>query len=451
MHVERTGKDPAAAEPKIRVLGLYWVPSFWSLGRHMGASSFFLAVQAYARFGHEIDVSAPRGKGQPALEVDEGVRIHRYRGAIDFESNPRRPVPIRVTSRFIRYFYYLIIGTWNGVRLGRKVRPDLVVGYHYHCAPAAYLVGRVLGIPNLTRLFGTQLNRILDNPLKRITAFMQIVALRTPASYVIMHDDGSEGDVIARRLGVPPERLRFWRDGTDYALYRPDADPTPVRRALGIPEDHTILFCVGRFEEDKRMGRLVEILPAVLREEPRVTLLLVGDGSERPEVEARARTLGVADHLRITGAVPREELHKYFNLGDIFVGVSDRTNANLPPIEAMSCGKPVVALDTGGTRHLIGDGVHGVLVDRARWTEALPRALVDLLRDPARRRRLGAAAREKILREIPTLEERQRMEVEMALRAVAEFRTARKAKGARGRRTGDQPRETGPRRESPAS
>ncbi len=426
-------EDRATASSKIRVLGLYWVPSFWSLGPRMGASSFFLALQAYAHFGHEIHVSAPRGKGQPAFEVDDGVLVYRYRGAINFESNSRRSAPIRISSRFFRYFYYLIIGTWNGIRLGRKIRPDLVVGYHYHGAPAAYLVGRVLGIPNLTRLFGTQLNRILDNPLKMITAFMQILALRTPASYIIMHDDGSEGDVVARRLGVPPERLRFWRDGTDYSLYRPHTDLSAVRRELGIAGDHTVLFCVGRLEEDKRMGRLVEILPAVLREESRVTLLLVGDGSDRPDIEARARDLGIADHLRITGAVHRDELYKYFNLGDIFVGVSDRTNANLPPIEAMSCAKIVVALNTGGTRHLIDDGVNGILVDPSRWMEVLPRKLIDLLRDPTGRRRLGENAREKILREIPTLEERQRMEVEMGLRAVEEYGARHSFKMARHR------------------
>lgn len=424
---------PAADEPKIRVLGLYWVSSFWSLGRNMGASSFFLALQAYAHCGHEIHVSAPRGHGQPAFEIDDGVQVHRFRGAINFESDPNRPLPIRLTSRFVRYFYYLLIGTFNGIRLGRKVRPDLVIGYHYHGAPAAYLVGRVLRIPNLTRLFGTQLNRVLDHPLKRITAFMQILALRVPSSYLIMHDDGSEGDVVARRLGVPPERLKFWRDGTDFSISRPDMDLAPIRAELAIPSDHTILFCVGRFEEDKRMGRLIEILPAVLREEPRVTLLLVGDGSDRPGVEARARELGVAGNLRITGAVVRTELYKYFNLGDIFVGVSDRTNANLPPIEAMSCGKAVVALNSGGTRDLIEDGVNGILVDRYRWMEELPRALIDLLRDPARRRRLGETARERVVREIPTLEERQRMEVEMGVRAVREFRAARAAKEARRR------------------
>ena len=69
-----------------------------------------------------------------------------------------------------------------------------------------------------------------------------------------------------------------------------------------------------------------------------------------------------------------------------------------------------------------------LLVDRSRWVEDLPRALIDLLRDPARRRRLGKTAREKIVCEIPTLEERQRMEVEMGLRAVKEFRAAQAAK-----------------------
>jgi glycosyltransferase involved in cell wall biosynthesis len=432
---ERTGGASSAPPPlvngsapparKLRVLGLYWVPSFWSLGNRMGASSFFLAVQAYAHFGHEIHVSAPRAKGQPAFEEDEGVKIHHYRGAINFESDPTRTAPIRIASRFLRYFYYLIVATYHGIRLGRRVRPDLVIGYHYHGAPVGYLVGRALRIPNVTRLFGTQLGRILDSPLRRITHFIQIAALRTPAGYIIMHDDGSEGDIVARRLGIPREKLKFWRDGTDYSLFQPQADLTEVRRGLAIPGDHTILFCVGRFEDDKRMGRLVEILPAILRETPRVTLLLVGDGSERRQVEQRARELGVAENLRITGAMPRDELYKYFNLGDIFVGVSDRTNANLPPVEAMSCAKAIVVLNTGGTRHLIDHGVNGILVDPARWTEELPRALVDLIRDPDRRRRLGEAAREKILQVIPSLEERQRMEVEVGLRAVEEYRAVR--------------------------
>jgi glycosyltransferase involved in cell wall biosynthesis len=424
------GEHPAGDRP-LRVLGLYWQPRFWSLGPRMGANSFFLAPQSFARFGHEIHVSAPRDSGQPEVENDEGILIHRYRGAINFDSNAQRILPIRLTSRVFRYLYYLAIGTWAGWRLGRRVRPDIVIGYHYHAAVPAFWVARMLGVPNVTRLFGTQLNLILGSRLKLMGAFMQVFALKTRASYIIMHDDGSEGDEVARRLGVPEGKLRFWRDGFDPQMCRPDQRFIDVRLALGIPENHVILFCVGRLGDDKRMGRLVEILPAVLREERAVTLMLVGDGVERPQIEAAVDDLRLRDHVRLTGAVSRDDLPRYFNLGDIFVGVSDRTNANLPPIEAMSCAKPLVALNTGGTRHLVEDGITGLLVDPENWRDELPRKLVALIRDPQLRRRLGQAGREKVLREIPTLEERQKMEVDLAIRAVAEFAAA-KGRAVRG-------------------
>jgi glycosyltransferase involved in cell wall biosynthesis len=140
------------------------------------------------------------------------------------------------------------------------------------------------------------------------------------------------------------------------------------------------------------------------------------------DLEQRARELGVAENLRITGAMPRHELYKYFNLGDIFVGVSSRTNANLPPIEAMSCAKPVVALDTGGTRHVVDHGVTGLLVDPDHWREELPRAIISLVRDPARRVAMGQAGLAWVQREIPTVERRQQMEVELGVQAVREYR-----------------------------
>ncbi|MCK4304740.1 MAG: glycosyltransferase family 4 protein [Candidatus Eisenbacteria sp.] len=410
------------SDPPLKVLGLYWQTSFWSLGPRKGVSSFFLAPQSFARFGHEIHISAPRGKGQPALEEDEGMLIHRYRGAIRFDSNARHPLPVRLTSRLLRYLYYIIIGTWNGIRLGRQIKPDIVIGYHYHSAAAASLAARILGVPNITRLFGTQLSLIMRSRLRRLAAFIQIIGLRAPASYIIMHDDGSEGDIVAKQLGVPPKKLCFWRDGYEPAMYRPGESTAQLRRSLQIPQDHVVLFCVGRLTVDKRMERLVEVMPAVLREEPAVTLMLVGDGVDRPMIERTIGALRLEGNVRLTGAVSRDELPKYFNVGDIFVGVSDRTNANLPPIEAMSCAKTLVLLNTGGTRHLVDDGRTGILVDPGSWRTELPSVLVALIRDPERRDKLGRAGREKLLREIPTVEERQRMEVDLAIRAVREFR-----------------------------
>ena len=107
-HTEnRTALAPGGGEPGVdrplRVLGLYWQSSFWSMGRGIGANSFFLAPEAFARQGHEIHISMPRGKGQLSTEEDEGILLHRYRAGISFDSNPQRPLPIRLSSRLFRY------------------------------------------------------------------------------------------------------------------------------------------------------------------------------------------------------------------------------------------------------------------------------------------------------------------------------------------------------------
>lgn len=416
----------------MRVLGLYPWSTFWALGPGKGANSFFLSVHAYVRRGHEMYISMPYARGLPRREDDHGIQIERFRGAIRFDSNPARPMPVRLVSRAVRYAYYYVLATWAGVRMGRKVQPDLVIGYGVQAAAAASLVARILGRPNVTRLFGLQLHLYLKNRWKLPGAFMDIFGLKARTSYVIIHDDGSQGDQIALRFGVPPEKLRFWRDGLECDLYRPGESFPAVRQRLGIPADHLVLFCVGRLGDDKKMGRLVEILPEVLREEPRVSLMLVGDGPDRPHIEKQVRALGLEAHVFFTGAVSREDLPQYLNLGEIFVGVSDRTNANLSPVEAMSCAKALVVLDTGGTRTLVEQGRSGVLIAPDRWREDLPSELVRLIRDPERRAVLGRGARERVQQLIPTAEQRQRMEVELGEQAVREFEAARR--DGRGRR-----------------
>jgi glycosyltransferase involved in cell wall biosynthesis len=119
--------------------------------------------------------------------------------------------------------------------------------------------------------------------------------------------------------------------------------------------------------------------------------------------------------------LPREELGPIYASADVFVTLSDRTNAFNPLYEAMVSGLPVVALNTGGTADFIEDGVTGVLVEPDELSR-LPTVLVDLLSDDELRRRMGESARADADRRFPTVEERQDMEAEIAERAVADRR-----------------------------
>jgi len=124
-----------------------------------------------------------------------------------------------------------------------------------------------------------------------------------------------------------------------------------------------------------------------------------------------------------TGALGADGLLDAYAAADVFVTLSDRTNVLNPLHEAMMSGLPVVALDTGRTARVVRDGETGVLLPVA----GLPRladALVALLSDEPRRRRLGAAARADADRRLPDIEERQSMEVEVVARAARASRPA---------------------------
>jgi glycosyltransferase involved in cell wall biosynthesis len=249
--------------------------------------------------------------------------------------------------------------------------------------------------------------------------YWQIAGFTTPADYLIMHNDGSGGDRVARRLGLDMERFMFWPDGIDKELFGPHRSDPSRLRALGVPEGHRVVLAVSRLHPEKHMERLLAAAPDVLAVMSDVTFLIVGEGEERAELERTAGELGVSEQTIFAGSLSREELAPLYASSDVFVTLSDRTNAFNPLYEAMISGLPVVALNTGRTADFIDDGVTGVLVEPDELA-GLPGVLTELLTDEERRRSMGGAAHEAADRRFPTVEERQEMEVGPAERAVRE-------------------------------
>jgi glycosyltransferase involved in cell wall biosynthesis len=403
------------------VLGIYSWPTFWSMGNRMGAESFYLSMHAFIRRGHTLHMVAPRLKGSPLREDLDGIQVHRFSTTMDFVPNSRLPFPLRIADRVWKYVAFQIVAGWNAYKVAKRVRPDAMMAYGAFAVPAVRWVARRMKIPNVTRLFGMWLAMFADRRFRFYADFPEIFAMKIPSSAVILHDDGSRGDDMARRLRVPPERFFYLKNGIDPDFYRPDLDTGSIRRELGFQDDDILLFCVARLFWEKHVDRALRALPEILREEPRVRLFVVGDGPERPRLEELSRSLGVEDAVRFLGAKPREDLYRYFNTGDIFISVSDRTNGGNPTVEAMYCGRCVVVLNTGGTTKLVRDGETGVVVEANR-IEELPAAILRVVRDPSLRSRLGDAARRWITPRVPSIEERQRMEVGAVEQAVRETR-----------------------------
>ncbi len=160
------------------------------------------------------------------------------------------------------------------------------------------------------------------------------------------------------------------------------AEPDGLRR---LP-DECLIGTVGMLRPEKNVARLLRLF-ASLPADPPVRLVVTGDGSERPRLEALAVTLGIADRVTFTGHCPAPEA--VLAGLDVFALTSDTEQMPYSLIEAMAAGLPVVATDVGDVRVLLPEASRGFVVaphDEARAAAAL----ASLVADPALRQHLGA-------------------------------------------------------------
>ncbi|TFV61680.1 glycosyltransferase family 1 protein [Geodermatophilus sp. DF01-2] len=190
-----------------------------------------------------------------------------------------------------------------------------------------------------------------------------------------------------RRLGLDSDRVSIVPCGVDTAVFTPRGPVAPRG-------DRKRLLVLGRLVERKGQEDAVRALAAV----PDVELVVVGGPSaaqldDDPEVRRLrevAASLGVADRLVFTGAVARADVPAWVRSADVVLAVPWYEPFGITPLEAMACGRPVVATAVGGLQDSVADGVTGDLVpprDPARLGEVLAALLVD----DARRAAYGAA------------------------------------------------------------
>lgn len=391
------------------------------MGEGRGAPSFFLSITSFPRNGHELHVVMPGPPGSALLEDYHGVRLHRFVSSVDFMPDVSRNKLVQHLRILFSYAYWFVRAVPSAMRVAREVRPDAVVALGANAAPVARFVASRIGAPNVTRLFGTGLPEFMDRPLKWASRYRERIAFRTPASYVVLHDDGSGGDKVARRLGVDMDRFRFWPNGIDKAAFTANVDAAAVWRRLGVPSAPAVVLSVSRLHPEKHVERLMEAAPRVLADHPETRFVVVGTGGERESLEATAGRLGVEDRVHFVGSVDQKELPEVYLAADVFVTLSDRTNASNPLYEAMMAGLAVVALNTGCTGDVVKNGGNGVLVEPGE-VGRLGELLSGLLSDGELRERLGGEARRTADAKLPTIEERQAMEVSVVEAAVEEAR-----------------------------
>jgi len=171
----------------------------------------------------------------------------------------------------------------------------------------------------------------------------------------------------------------------------------PVGRAsLGLAEDAVVVGCVARFDPVKNLGALVAAVERLAARQPRLVLLLVGDGAEKTRLQGLVARAGLGGRVVFAGWLA--DSARALRTMDLYAAASLKEGLPLALLEAMAAGLAVVATDVPGHRDVVRDGETGLLVPVGD-DAALADALGALLADPDRRRRLGRAGRARVLRE----------------------------------------------------
>jgi len=400
----------------------------WSMGEGRGAPTIYRTLKAFNDAGHTVHLVLPSpARGRASRSPDglaslEHVRVHHVPRLLS--PKPNRPPHnlARAWNKLQLAVLFPLLAAWEGRRILRREKIDVLYGYEVHGVLAASLLRRVKPIPLVTRFQGTILNQALRSPLSLARKVDHVIALKAPADLCMMTDDGTLGDVTLEWLNPSSrQRLRFWRNGIDLERFRPtsDEEAAAARKSLGIATGVPVVMAVSRLVWWKRQERVVRVWPQVMAKRPDAQLVLVGDGEERPRLEEMARALGVDGNVRFAGAVRQDEVLRYLQAADIFVSVNDLSNAGNPLMEAAACGKAIVTLNNGSTARLVEDGVTGILLapdDDA----ALAGAILLLVEDGAQRRRLQEQARQFALENFWSWEERLAAEVQAVRQLVPE-------------------------------
>lgn len=252
-------------------------------------------------------------------------------------------------------------------------------------------VCRLLGLRAVVFAYAEELTMPLKGAgLKNAFKRFLLINLYNKANAFVAVSQFTKNTLIA--IGAEPKTIKIIWPPINTAKTRPGSPG-------GAVEGKRILS-VGRMVRRKGFDKLIAAVNRLRIDMPQVRLWIVGDGSERHELESLVTRLGLQGHVSLKGEVSDEELAslyrdcEVFALANVILENGDCEGSPTVLIEASAYGKPVIAGDGTGADAMVRHGETGYLVDAAN-VDSLVRRLDELLRDPALAARMGMAGRRK--------------------------------------------------------
>jgi len=357
---------------------LLFISAYSGLGGGESVQLNLMRALDPARYG--LHLVAPRDGQWPQAAQQIGVTFHAvpYRG---------------ITTGFVPAFYRRFPVSRKLAALARRLEIHAIHS-DYHSLPFAVAAAQANGIPVIWNAMGWWFpvrpwqRAFFRAEITQIIAITQAVRERWLAN---------AGDLL------PRDRVPVLVPGVDPDHFHPAISGAPVRARLGIGPDVPLVGLIARFQRVKGHDIFQAMARRVLAEMPDVRFAVAGEnvfGVSKDEAYKRAILAAAQDdpllRERLTYLGFWDDAREVMAAADVMVCPSRFESLGMVHLESMAMARPIVSMNNGGPAETVVDGETGYLVP-PEDPDALASSVLRLLRDPARRARMGEAGRAHVL------------------------------------------------------
>jgi glycosyltransferase involved in cell wall biosynthesis len=326
---------------KILMLNYEYPP----LGGGGGVAHQHIAEELASR--HEVTVLTSRGRALPSFEVVGSVNVHR----VDVLGRASQ-----ATASLVSMLSYFPASLYAGQKLINKTKPDLINSHFaIPTGPSAVLLARRNRIPHVLSIHGGD----IYDPSKRLSPH-HTPGLHQTVGWVLRCADRVAAQ-SANTAGNARGIYGYQKEITIIPLgLKQPVLPSFSRKELGLSDDQVVLVTVGRLIARKANHHLIEILSRI--NDPKLVLVLLGEGPARMPLLELAKQLRVESRVIMPGFVSETRKYQYLRAADVFVSTTSHEGFGLMYLEGMFCRLPIITYNHGGQTDFLEDGKTGFLI-----------------------------------------------------------------------------------------
>jgi glycosyltransferase involved in cell wall biosynthesis len=303
---------------------------------------------------------------------------------------------------FLFFFEFIL----NNIKIYLKAKQilkediNVVLCFSSYLCLSGFLIKRFLKKIVILKLFGifTYFN---SNFIKKIFLIPEKLCFLLPFDFIFCVDDGSGGEKLRKITGFPKEKFKILKN-----CY-------PLKwKEIELKEKEKIILGVSALEKCKGFNYFIKAANEVLKKRKDVIFLICGEGSEEKKLKKLIKKYGIEDNFKFVGGIPHPMMPDFYLKAKIFVSTNIYGNKTIPVIEAMLFSIPPIVFEIREEKELIKDGINGYLVPFKDYKK-ISKKINLLLEDDDLREKMGKRARNFILKNFKSWEERIKEEIDL--------------------------------------